>query len=203
MWQPREYFVAAGYSNRILVEVDQAACAADCVPVFRRCSGGGTVLQGPGCLNYALILRHDENERFADLIRCYNFVLERHREMFTALTGATVSIGGTSDLVIEGRKFSGNAQYRKRNYSLVHGTFLLDIDFSRIERYLPMPSKEPAYRQRRTHREFLCNLHLDPDLVKRCVRETWSATEELKAPPPGVQRLVGQRYSRPQWNLKF
>ena len=56
-WEAREPFVVVGYANKVATEVNLDACAAKKLPVFRRCSGGGTVLQGPGCLNYALILR--------------------------------------------------------------------------------------------------------------------------------------------------
>src|SRR5215831_6230774 len=50
-WEPHGYFVVVGYGNSIATEVNLAACEAERIPVLRRCSGGGTVLQGPGCLN--------------------------------------------------------------------------------------------------------------------------------------------------------
>ena len=56
-WEPRQHFVVLGYSNRTRTEVNLDSCKKLDVPVLRRCSGGGTVLQGPGCLNYALLLR--------------------------------------------------------------------------------------------------------------------------------------------------
>src|SRR5688572_5716499 len=55
-WEPRDHCVVVGYANRVATEVNAPACEARGVPVLRRCSGGGTVLQGPGCMNYALIL---------------------------------------------------------------------------------------------------------------------------------------------------
>lgn len=204
VWQPTRYFVVAGHSNKIASEVDQSACAADQLPVFRRCTGGGTVLQGPGCLNYALVLYHNHGERFGDLTRSYRFVLERHRRLFAELTGETVTVQGTSDLTVAGRKFSGNSQYRRRSWTLVHGTFLLHLDLRRIERYLPMPSKEPAYRQHRRHESFLVNLELAGDLVKCSLRKIWGATQDLQGPPFDlIDALVRERYSRPEWNLKF
>src|ERR1700685_1591535 len=60
-WEAPETFVVVGYANKIAAEVNVAACEAREIPIFRRCSGGGTVLQGPGCLNYTLILRITEN----------------------------------------------------------------------------------------------------------------------------------------------
>jgi lipoate---protein ligase len=204
VWEPSRYFAVTGYSNKVAATVDQQACAADGVPVLRRFTGGGTVLQGPGCFNYSLIFIHEKSESLGDLTRSYHFVLDRHREMFAALTGAPVTIEGTSDLALGRRKFSGNSQYRRRLWTLVHGTFLLNFDLARIPRYLPMPSIEPLYRQHRPHEEFLVNLHLDASTVKQELRKVWSAAEEFEAPPRAViDRMVRQRYARPEWNLKF
>src|SRR5689334_4969218 len=55
-WEPREPFVVLGYSNKVLSEVNLSYCRENNIPVLRRTSGGGTVLQGPGCLNYSLVL---------------------------------------------------------------------------------------------------------------------------------------------------
>src|SRR5882724_8858694 len=59
-WQAREPFVVVGYANKAAREVNLEACQRRGIPVLRRCSGGGTVLQGPGCLSYSLILRISE-----------------------------------------------------------------------------------------------------------------------------------------------
>ena len=203
VWEPRQYFVVAGCSNKIALEVNQVTCAADGVPVLRRCTGGGAVLQGPGSLNYALILNH-EAERLGDLARSYQVVLARHRRLFARLTGAPVTIDGTSDLAVDGRKFSGNAQYRKRRWTLVHGTILVHFDIARMARYLRMPSKEPGYRGGRTHDDFLVNLAIDSETVKQGLCSTWDAFEEFDASPTcAIDELVQRRYGRPEWNLKF
>ncbi len=135
IWQPVQYFVVLGHGNKWRDEIESSACAADDIPVLRRCSGGGTVMQGPGCLNYSLILRQD-NFSGDSVQAAFDFVLDRHRRSLEALTAQPVSVKGQSDLTLGERKFSGNAQYRKREYVLVHGTFLLHYDFSLIERYL-------------------------------------------------------------------
>ena len=66
-WEPSAYFVVLGYSNRWTTEVDSPACAKLGIPIFRRCSGGGTVLQGPGCLNYSLILKIEGDRTLATI----------------------------------------------------------------------------------------------------------------------------------------
>src|SRR5438067_1520295 len=61
VWEPMQYFVVVGYANRVATEVDIRFCQTNSIPVLRRCSGGGTVLQGPGCVNYSLVLRISES----------------------------------------------------------------------------------------------------------------------------------------------
>ena len=55
-WEPREPFVVVGYANHLAREVNVEACRKRGIAIFRRCSGGGTVVQMPGGLNYSLIL---------------------------------------------------------------------------------------------------------------------------------------------------
>src|SRR5262245_30836384 len=55
-WESMTYFVVLGYSKHLGEEVFEEECARSKVSVLRRSSGGGTVLQGPGCLNYTLVL---------------------------------------------------------------------------------------------------------------------------------------------------
>src|SRR5437868_3728954 len=59
LWEPTRYFVVVGYGNKVETEVHVSFCHERAIPILRRCTGGGTVLQGPGLLNYALILGTD------------------------------------------------------------------------------------------------------------------------------------------------
>ena len=53
-WEPAQHFVVLGYANRAAREANLEFCRSAGIRVLRRCSGGGAVLQGPGCLNYSL-----------------------------------------------------------------------------------------------------------------------------------------------------
>src|ERR1700745_4323890 len=74
-WEPSEPFVVLGYANRAEVEADLEACQAHQIGVFRRCTGGGTVLQGAGCLNYTLILRIANSESLQTITATNRFIL--------------------------------------------------------------------------------------------------------------------------------
>jgi lipoate---protein ligase len=203
IWEPEQHFVVLGRSNRIDSEVDIAACEFERLSIFRRLSGGGTVLQGPGCLNYTLILRNGVDIPLG-IAESFQFVLEHHKQCMQPLIADRVEIAGISDLVVNQQKISGNAQCRKRWFSLVHGTFLLNLDPALIARCLRLPSKQPAYRQNRSHGCFMRNLHLDPVDVRKALRAAWCANDHFTDIPDAIiTDLRKSRYARPDWTRKF
>ena len=203
-WEPREHFVVLGYSNRINAEASLPACRAHRVPILRRCSGGGAVLQGPGCLNYTLILKLEGRPSFQDITKTNSLIMGCLRRALLPLLDSAISVQGFTDLTLGTRKFSGNAQYRKRRTLLFHGSFLLEFDISLIEKLLLPPAKQPPYRQNRSHGNFLTNLNLPPHRVKETLKQSWSAREEAKNIPfETIERLARERYSKDEWNLKF
>jgi lipoate-protein ligase A len=203
-WESPETFVVVGYANKIATEVNIENCRAKQIPVFRRCSGGGTVLQGAGCLNYALILQIKENSPLASISSANKFIMERNRAAIETLSKSPISVCGHTDLAIDGLKFSGNSQRRKKNFLLFHGTFLLNFDPALVSELLGMPSKQPDYRQSRSHGKFLTNLNLSADKVKSALKESWNAIEEQKDfPKSEIQKLAAQKYSTDEWNFKL
>jgi lipoate-protein ligase A len=201
-WEPKEYFVVLGFSNSASGEVNLEACRAEGVPVFRRCSGGGTVLQGPGCLNYSLILSMTVRSELETIPAANQYIMGIHRDVLSGALGKQVEIRGHTDLAIEGRKFSGNAQRRKRRALIFHGAFLLAFDIAVMEKFLTMPSREPDYRRGRPHAEFLMNLNIPAQTLKNVLRDAWSAGPEL-LDVPDCRRLIAEKYSRDEWNLKL
>jgi lipoate-protein ligase A len=204
-WEARETFAVVGYANKIATEVNVAACQKHSVPIFRRCSGGGTVLQGAGCFNYALVLRITKNSPLAGISSANKFIMERNRTAIETLHKTiNCSVSGHTDLALDGLKFSGNSQRRKKNFLLFHGTFLLNFDLALVGEFLRMPSLQPDYRAGRSHDDFLANLNLPADQVKTALQKIWNATKELQTVPlPQIQKLAAQKYSTDAWNLKL
>jgi lipoate-protein ligase A len=203
-WEPEDYFVVVGYGNRVSSEVNTSFCRQRGIPILRRCSGGGTVLQGPGCLNYCLVLPTDDPAELRSIPSTNRFVMERNRAALELVTGRRVEIKGHSDLVIGNLKFSGNAQRRRLRYLIFHGCFLLNMDLDRIQEALVMPSKEPDYRAHRPHTEFLMNLEVSASTAKNALAHAWEADVPLSdLPIQAIQALALEKYTRKEWNLKF
>ncbi len=201
-WESPAYFVVLGSSNHGAREVQLDLCERDDVPVLRRRSGGGAVLQGPGCLSYCLVLRM--GGKCSTIAGTNEFVLQRHAEMLSALLGKPVRHEGLTDLAVDGVKISGNSQRRRLRFLMFHGTFLLGFDLGMISRYLRSPSKEPDYRRNRTHEEFLTNIRLSPERIKDTMKSAWKAEETLRTIPTGkIKDLVRSRYGLKEWNLKL
>ena len=143
-----------------------AACAARGIPLLRRGSGGGAVVVGPGCLNVALVLLLDSRPWLADVGCSYERLLGRLAGVL-AIDGIAVR---ATDLALRGRKFAGHAQRRVRGALLHHGVLLYDFDLDLIAGLLPEPPRRPAWRGRRTHREFLTNAPLARGRLVRRLR---------------------------------
>ena len=207
-WQTPSPFVALGYVCKWRDEAHVEECQSRGVPILRRASGGGTVLQAPGVLNYALILRIEIGTPTENLTSTNGFIMERHRAALQSLLQGKISIRGTSDLVFEtaldARKFCGNAQRRRQKWLLFHGAFLLDCDLDLLSAVLRPPPRQPDYRAHRTHTDFVTNLHLPPEKIKTALCEIWNAdAPRTDWPREAAQTLVAEKYTRDEWNFKF
>ncbi len=159
IWESPVYFAVLGRTGKVEEDLDLDNLKADRVPVLRRSSGGGTVVQGPGCLNYSFVLSKETTPSLNDLRGSYHIILEGVLTLLSNLAIRPV-FRPISDLALENseKKFSGNAQRRGRNFILHHGTILYDFNLGRISRYLRMPKDIPEYRKGRSHGEFVTNI---------------------------------------------
>ena len=115
-----------------------------------------------------------------------------------------VAVRGCTDLTLGDLKFSGNAQRRKRDWLLFHGTFLLDFDLALIGEVLRPPPRPPAYRQERAHADFLTRLPLPAASIKAALAEAWCAVPQPgEIPRAAIAKLARERYATDEWNLKF
>jgi lipoate-protein ligase A len=200
VWEWPAPVVVLGAGGRLTEDVDALACVRDAVPILRRSSGGGTVLLGHGCLLYSLILRLDRDPVLSDIRGSYHFILGHVAD---ALATSGVTEEGTSDLALYGRKLAGSAQQRKRTHLLHHGTLLYDFDLPLMGRYLRLPERQPEYRARRSHDDFLVNARRTRDELIAGLRTRWRADRPLTTWPASlVSTLCAEKYGRDDWTRR-
>lgn len=174
-WESPEICIVLGLIGKEQEDICLEQARKDKIKVLRRTSGGGTVLQGPGCLNYTLVLDKNRHPDLADLRKSYHWISLKVIEALR-VCGVKAVFRPISDMALANneKKFSGNAQHRGKSYILHHGTMLYDFDLSLVSRYLRMPKDVPDYRKNRSHEDFVTNIELRPALFKRALAEIFS-----------------------------
>jgi lipoate---protein ligase len=202
LWQPTSPFVVIGRGSRASGEVNLSAAKSGRVPVFRRVSGGAAIVAGAGCLMYALLLSYRLRPHLHMLDQAHRSVMET---MVAAIRPYEPRLAweGTCDLVVDARKVSGNSLRCRREWLLYHGTLLLEMDLSLLDQFLLHPPREPEYRQKRQHTEFVTNLHLPADRLSSALANAWGAQSlDVPVPTERIERLVQERYENQAWNFE-
>jgi lipoate-protein ligase A len=202
-WESSFDFVVLGRICKVEDDLIAEKIKADTVPVLRRSSGGGTVLQGPGCLNFSLVLKKTRSAELGDINKSYEYILSRVVEAL-ACCGVKAAYYPISDIaLIDGQlKFSGNAQCRRRDYFLHHGTVLYDYDLNKIFRYLKMPKSVPEYRRGREHKDFITNIPINPSDFRKALAAVFNSGDEMNIVLPHEEKLLyHKRTNKPEISL--
>jgi lipoate-protein ligase A len=206
IWEPETPAVILGASRRWRSEIVEEACRREGIPVFRRSSGGGTVLIGPGTLNVTLVLPDWAAPGLTAIDVAQSYVLERSAAALREIEPG-VRVLGSGDLVIGDRKFAGSAQRRLRRWFLVHYTLMLEVPLADISRYLALPSKQPDYRRGRSHEDFLMNFPGPRTMVVDALRRAWLPSSSClpfsEVPHTLIESLLSEKFANPAWIERF
>lgn len=159
LWESPNLAIVYGYGGNIHNDVFLEKASQNTIPIIRRKTGGGTVMQGPGCLTYTFILPISLSPEFEKIPSTNKSVLAAVKYILSGYF-PSIESQGDSDLCLNAIKFSGNAQKRSRTHILFHGTILYSFNLSVISDYLKEPPKQPEYRQSRPHQTFIQNLEI-------------------------------------------
>jgi lipoate---protein ligase len=157
VFQPKDTMVVLGSSNHEETEVNLTYCQSHNIPVLRRYGGGGTVVLYPGCLvvSYGGWVKDPyRNDFYFKLL---------NQAVINTLTSidknfSNLSQNGISDIVCGPKKVGGTSLFRSRQYLLYQASLLLNLDLELVSACLLHPTKEPTYRQGRSHADFLTDL---------------------------------------------
>ena len=129
LWRNDNAIIVGKHQNTI-GEINLPYVQEKGIRVVRRLSGGGAVYHDLNNLNFTFIVSAVGRQSFDFASFC--------RPVVSALAelGVSAEINGRNDMTIDGKKFSGNAQYRKRDRIMHHGTILYDSNLSIVSQAL-------------------------------------------------------------------
>lgn len=158
LWR-NEPSIIIGKNQNTLSEINHDYVKKNNIPVVRRLSGGGAVFHDLGNLNFTFIYSND-NESFNNFRKFTTPIIAVLNEL-----GVKADFSGRNDLTIEGRKFSGNAQYNYRNRVLHHGTLLFSSNMADLSAALNVKASK-----------------FQDKAVKSVANRVTNITEHLKTP---------------------
>ncbi len=165
IWQS-EKSVIIGHSQNVITEVDVVKCREDKVNIVRRKSGGGAVYQDKGNLNFSFIWFCDK----CSIENTYNVVFKALKNLGLS----TEKINKNDILIHQGEgvfKVSGSAFISNSQFSLHHGTLLVDLNIKNAEKYLTPPAEKLSSKGIDSIKQRITNIkNLIPDITIRKVK---------------------------------
>lgn len=152
--------VIIGRNQVLEAEVNLDYCRRNGVKIVRRKSGGGCVYADRDNIMISYVSRRGD-------------VAEIFERYLSALTSCLCSLGlkaeklGRNDILVEGRKVSGNAFHQLPDRSIVHGTLLYNTDFDALEEAIRPPVEKLLRHGVASVRQRVGNLrdYLDPAII--------------------------------------
>lgn len=118
--------IIIGKNQNTVEEINTEYVDANGIHVVRRLSGGGAVYHDLGNLNYSFITK-DDGDSFRNFKKFTEPVIKALADM-----GVKAELLGRNDILVEGRKVSGNAQFATHGRMFTHGTLMLDTEIERV-----------------------------------------------------------------------
>lgn len=202
-----EASVILGRNQNPLEEINLGFAYRKNIPVLRRISGGGTVFHHPGNLNFSFITDYK-----ADRLHNFRFFNEPVVRLLRQL-GVPAEMNDRNDILADGRKISGSAQFSSRGRMISHGTLLFDAPLDQLDELLTAQNKDVHSRSHKSVRSRVANIsgfleqqmdisefrtYLTEGLTGRSgLQDAWTPGE---ADNREVESLRQNRYTSWEWN---
>ena len=171
IWQPDKRYIILGRANRPDSSVYIERAKRDNIEIFKRPSGGESVILSPKMLVFSAKFCHSRTDRPGSVFELIN------RHLISSLGQIGIEnlySKGISDLSINNRKIMGSSMYLTGSSLFYHSVLNISEEPSLLSVYLKHPSREPEYRQKRDHKEFVTSIHkegydIDMQTIKEAV----------------------------------
>jgi len=203
LWQ-NDNAIIIGKNQNAEAEINRPFVDTHGIRVARRLSGGGAVYHDMGNLNFTFIVPDGDNINFQyfcqpimQTLAQFNVIAETH---------------GRNDITIDGKKFSGNAQYRKDGRVMHHGTIMFSSDLDVLQEALTPSQNKLQGKGVKSIRGHVTNIsdHLDDDvtlemfkqsLINNVLTQTYETYVPSDADIARVKQMRDEKYATWQWNF--
>lgn len=155
IWQPDTLCIVLGRANNPEDSLIKENIIKDNVPVYKRPSGGESVILSPKMIVFSLKMRYSKEMSPASTFSKINRALIKR---LSELNINNLGSKGISDISIGERKIAGSSMYLIKDSLFYHSVLNIGEDISLISKYLQHPKREPDYRKGRSHSEFVTSL---------------------------------------------
>ena len=155
IWIPDEVSIILGRSNNPKDSLHSNNVITDKIPVYKRQSGGETVILSPNTLIISLALKQTNfkgGKSYFEKIN--NYIINALKEVGIK----NLRFRGISDIAINRVKILGSAIYQNKDVVFYHAVLNISESTALMERYIKHPSREPDYRKNRNHDDFVTSL---------------------------------------------
>jgi len=209
-WKPKA--VTIGYFQNAAKEVDLLYINKNKIDLVRRITGGGAVFHDHE-LTYSIIIDSDDIENGKEILVSYKTICNAIIQGLCSL-GINPIFSPINDLLVNGKKFSGNAQTRRDNIILQHGTILLRLNLEQMFSALKVTDEkisDKLIQSTKSRVTCLGELGIDnPKTVRTALIQGFQSNfnaqieeQQLsKHEKQLAEKLYKQKYSQDSWNLK-
>jgi lipoate-protein ligase A len=161
-WKPSA--VSIGYFQSLDKEVDLERCSSLGVDYVRRRTGGGAVYHdNHGEITYSIIGKEELFPK--DIIASYREICGCICDSLGMIDIAS-EFKPINDIIVNGKKISGNAQTRRQGVLLQHGTVLYDVDVDKMFSLLKVPDEKIRDKMIATVKERVTSVRQQKDISK-------------------------------------
>jgi len=144
--------IIIGRNQNTLEEINDEYVRENGIHVVRRMSGGGAVYHDEGNLNFSFITNY-KKENLHNFKKFTKPVIQVLKEM-----GVSAEMSGRNDILAEGRKISGNAQFSTGKRMFSHGTLLFNSDLEEVTRALDVKMSKIESKGHKSVRSRVANI---------------------------------------------
>lgn len=205
--------VALGYFQEAEKELDLALCKQDDVEIFRRLTGGGAVYKFPTYeLNYSFIINEDDPRIPKDIEESYAVICGAVMKGLAKI-GFDTKFKPINDILLNGKKISGNAQTRVDNVVLQHGTILLKPDIEKMFTYLKIDDEKLREKKVKHVKDLVTGLCDTKEVTQEQVQEAliegfkevfgedFQVADDVSASEQSRAKELYGKYADDKWNL--